>query len=351
MKEAYVKIKNRSGVESKSGPSGHFEPVILAFACNECAYAAADLAGTTHLQYPANIRIIRVPCSGQVDPIHILTAFCEGVDAVIVAGCLKGQCHYGEGNLHAEQQVNFLRELLHTIGIHQERLSMHFVSAAMSTEFVNIVHAVTSRVRTLGINPLYQQRPATTETTKMGTLGSYTSNALPSKRELFRTLLLTIIRKLRLRCDELQFFSEFPSYGEPILAVQDCTGCGGCAYVCKHAAFQSQIDAEEAKLYLSHTYWKCTACGWCEKICPQQCLKLNLGFNLAKFLTEAPIEKAVLVMKRCTECNTLLVPVSEITHLDELIKDKLGTTKAEFVYICTNCKRYELAEKRSRSIS
>ena len=90
---------------------GH-EPQILAFCCHYCAYAAADLAGTARVQYPTNIRIVRVPCSGKVDPLHIMQAFENGVDGVLVAGCLEGGCHFQEGNLRARRRVDHISQIL-----------------------------------------------------------------------------------------------------------------------------------------------------------------------------------------------------------------------------------------------
>ena len=94
-----------------------FVPKIVAFCCNYCAYAAADLAGVSRMQYPTNVRIIRVPCSGKVDITYILRAFESGADGVVVAGCLKGGCHFVEGNLHAETRVKFTKELLEAVGL------------------------------------------------------------------------------------------------------------------------------------------------------------------------------------------------------------------------------------------
>ncbi|MHA1593691.1 MAG: hydrogenase iron-sulfur subunit [Candidatus Baldrarchaeia archaeon] len=131
----------------------HFDPIIVAFCCWHCSYAAADLAGTSRIQYPTNIRIIRVPCTGRVDLIHIFKAFAEGADGVLVAGCLKGQCHYVDGNLKAELRVIFAKRILESIGIEPERLEMVFVSAAMGAEFASIIREFVERIRSLGPNP------------------------------------------------------------------------------------------------------------------------------------------------------------------------------------------------------
>jgi F420-non-reducing hydrogenase iron-sulfur subunit len=131
-----------------------FEPRMLAFCCHYCAYAAADLAGTIRVQYPANVRIVRVPCSGKVDPLHIMQAFEGGVDGVLVAGCLEGGCHFQEGNLRAKRRVERVKEFLDEIGIERERLRMVNLSSAMGQDFAKIVTEFTEQIRELGPSPL-----------------------------------------------------------------------------------------------------------------------------------------------------------------------------------------------------
>lgn len=126
------------------------EVLIVAFCCNECSYAAADLAGTSRIQYPATVRIIRVPCTGKVDLTYILKAFKEGADGVIVAGCLRDRCHYTDGNLKAEARVEFLKEIFESIGLGKSRLEMYFMSSAMSNVFVNKVKEFTEAINKLG---------------------------------------------------------------------------------------------------------------------------------------------------------------------------------------------------------
>lgn len=127
-----------------------FEPKILFFVCKWCTYAAADLAGSSRLQYPPNIRIIMMPCTGKIDLTYIFKAFKEKIDGVIVSGCVKGQCHYIDGNYQAEHRVNFAKRILDEIGIGGERLEMHFISASMSTRFVEVTKEFTEKIRKLG---------------------------------------------------------------------------------------------------------------------------------------------------------------------------------------------------------
>ena len=131
-----------------------FEPRILALCCHYCAYAAADLAGSMRLQYPANVRVLRLPCTGKVDTGYILHAFERGIDGIIVAGCLEGGCHFQEGNLRAKRRVTLVRELLAESGLEQERLEMFNLSSAQGQTFADIVEKMTNRIKELGPSPL-----------------------------------------------------------------------------------------------------------------------------------------------------------------------------------------------------
>ena len=111
--------------------SKSFEPVIVAYCCKWCSYAAADLAGNMRIQYPANVRILRVPCTGRVDVLHLLQAFEYGADGVFISGCLPGDCHYLAGNNKAQHRVDTTKKILADIGVAPERLEMFYNSAAM----------------------------------------------------------------------------------------------------------------------------------------------------------------------------------------------------------------------------
>lgn len=127
-----------------------WEPQIIAFCCKYCAYAAADLAGSMRLEYPANVKIVQVPCSGRVDAWHLLRAIEEGADGVYVAGCLEGECHFLEGNLKTKRKVNAVRKLLAEVGIEPERIAMYNLSSAMGPRFAEIAAEMTGRIRRLG---------------------------------------------------------------------------------------------------------------------------------------------------------------------------------------------------------
>lgn len=127
-----------------------FEPKIIAYCCNFCAFAAADLAGAMRVQYPPNVRIIRLPCTGKVDAIHLMKAFEDGADGIFIAGCLEGECHFLKGNLRAKKKVAYVKRLLEEIGTNPQRVEMFNLSSAMGGQFAEFVEEITARIKELG---------------------------------------------------------------------------------------------------------------------------------------------------------------------------------------------------------
>jgi len=132
----------------------NFEPRIVGFCCNWCAYAGADLAGVSRLQYPSNLRMIRLMCSGAVAPVYILEAFHLGADGVFVGGCHPRDCHYLEGNYKTLRRILLLKKLLPQLGIEAERLRLEWVSAAEGQRFAQVVTDFISEIKKLGPGPL-----------------------------------------------------------------------------------------------------------------------------------------------------------------------------------------------------
>ena len=132
-----------------------FEPKIMGFLCNWCAYAGADLAGVSRIQYPPNIRIVRVMCSGRVDPSFILEALKDGADGVLVAGChLPSDCHYISGNFKALRRIKLLKKVLEQFGIEPERVRLEWGSASEGDKFATVVKDMVEQIKKLGPNPL-----------------------------------------------------------------------------------------------------------------------------------------------------------------------------------------------------
>lgn len=125
---------------------------IVAFLCNWCSYGAADLAGVSRMQYSADIRVIRVPCSGRVEPRMILAALRQGADGIWVSGCHPGECHYLEGNYHARRKFTLMGNLLEHMGIERERVQFSWISSAEATKFARVAQEVADTVTSLGPN-------------------------------------------------------------------------------------------------------------------------------------------------------------------------------------------------------
>jgi F420-non-reducing hydrogenase iron-sulfur subunit len=137
--------------------SDAYEPTIVAFLCNWCTYTAADLAGTSRLVYPANVKIIRMMCSGMVDPKYVVKAFLEGADGVLIGGCWPGDCHYINGNMKARRRVALLHEVIDQFGIDRDRLWLRWVAASEGNMFAEVVEEMTAKLRELGPNPLREK--------------------------------------------------------------------------------------------------------------------------------------------------------------------------------------------------
>jgi F420-non-reducing hydrogenase iron-sulfur subunit len=128
----------------------NFEPKIVAFCCNWCSYAGADLAGTSRIQYSPNVRIIRVMCSGRVSPLFVLKAFSVGADGVLVIGCHPGDCHYIEGNYKTLRRIPLLKRMLKQFGIEEERVRLEWVSASEGARFAEVANTFTQTIKRIG---------------------------------------------------------------------------------------------------------------------------------------------------------------------------------------------------------
>ena len=127
-----------------------YDPLIIAFVCNWCTYTAADLAGTSRLTYPPNVRLIRVMCTGMVDPQYIIKAFLEGADAVLVSGCHPGDCHYVNGNYKARRRIRLLKEILPSFGFEADRLQLTWIGASDGIQFTETMQELAERAKAMG---------------------------------------------------------------------------------------------------------------------------------------------------------------------------------------------------------
>lgn len=130
-----------------------FEPRIIAFVCNWCTYAAADLAGTSRIQYPPNVRIIRLMCSSAVDPVYIMKALLEGADGVLIGGCHPGDCHYQNGNYKARRRITILKTILKNLGVPENRVQLKWISASEGVKFAETITSMVEDLKKLNPSP------------------------------------------------------------------------------------------------------------------------------------------------------------------------------------------------------
>ncbi len=136
--------------------SEEFEPKIIAFLCNWCSYAGADLAGTSRMQYPPNVRIIRLMCSGGLDPLYVFRALLGGADGVLIGGCHPGDCHYTNGNYKARRRVAVLKSILRELGIGEDRVWLRWISASEGGRFAQTISEIVDDLKQKGPNTLAQ---------------------------------------------------------------------------------------------------------------------------------------------------------------------------------------------------
>lgn len=214
------------------------KPEILAFLCNWCSYAGADLAGTSRISYPATVRSIRVMCSGRVDPSFILNAFMNGIDGVLVSGCHPGDCHYISGNLKAEKNVKSTKKLLKLLGLGSERLRLEWISASEGQKFADVITDFTAKLKRMGSNPLKAKSE---------------EKEVPVKREPFSE----VIEKTNIRL---------------------CLECGKCSSSCPITKMNPDfsprmtvkriLTGAEGVAVNDEGVWACLTCGLCQERCP-----------------------------------------------------------------------------------
>ncbi|MBD3353013.1 MAG: hydrogenase iron-sulfur subunit [Candidatus Lokiarchaeota archaeon] len=141
---------NNTQIEKNKNTKEGFKPEILVFCCNWCSYAGADLAGVSRFQYPPNIRIVRVMCSGRVEPVFILDAFQRGIDGVLITGCHIGDCHYISGNEYTRERMKHIKPLLKNLGIDARRFDLHWISASEGKQFAELIRNFTDNIQKLG---------------------------------------------------------------------------------------------------------------------------------------------------------------------------------------------------------
>lgn len=303
-----------------------FEPKIIAFCCNWCSYAAADLAGSLRMSYPSNIKIIRVPCSGRVDPLLILTALQLGVDGVFVAGCKKGECHYVDGNYRAEERVNFLKKVLEKLKLEPERVEMFFISASEPDVFSESAKKFTEKIKELGPNPLRDR------------LKEYkVAYREDKKRRIIAQIIRGIATALDIEPASLGEIEAIDTYSQITIDEKKCDGCRACESVCEYDAIN--FEETDGKLKFKYNVENCILCGICIENCPKDAISIKNILNLQALASAIPITQAILQMRKCELCGKYFVP-------EKMVESLTGKTVVpEALKYCPNCRVYISAKK------
>lgn len=296
-----------------------FEPVVVGFCCNECAYAAADVAGSSRMRYPANVRIIRVPCSGHVDLVYLLRAIELGADGVFVAGCLKGGCHYVDGNLKAERTVELFKRLLDALGLGAGRAEMYFMSSADADAFVRAVTSFTERVRALGPSPLRGR--------------GYVPLAEARKRRAVAVLLRRLADALGVDAAKLPRLTRVPpQFSELSFDAESCTGCKACELSCDYGAIRFEDVGGVRRLLYSSA--ECTVCKACIDSCPEGAVSLSDSLDLSAFSSGGYVARLELPLATCKLCGRPFATEREVERAASKVPEL-----AELVGWCPECRR------------
>jgi F420-non-reducing hydrogenase iron-sulfur subunit len=302
-----------------------FEPKVLVFSCNWCSYTAADLAGTSRLQIHPDVTVIRVMCSGRVEPVLILSALTAGFDGVMVTGCHPGDCHYLTGNARARERMDFLEALLAHFGL-DNRVEMNYVSASEGILFAQVTADYQRRIAALGPSPLR----------------GLDLPALADKRGRFHQLLTGIRDRLDLSFDEelkLAIDQVIAGFGHPVYDLDKCIGCGACAQMCPSSNIE-MVDADgQRRISFFHT--TCTTCRTCEEICPVEAIEVVREFDIHSFLSRERFAASELPLQTCRGCGESYSTEKQLAHL--LGSEELSDKELEHLDLCPRCRRTEAA--------
>lgn len=289
---------------------------IIGFCCNECAYAAADLAGQSGMKYPTNVRIIRTPCSGSTDPLWVLEGLADGAKGVFVSGCLPDQCHYGDGNVHAEQNVQFIQQLLKAVGINPKHVTAYFNSAGMPEAFSNSTTNFVEETISLPDLPVIKDKIKSTD-----------------KRQRFLEILIayaTATGKIN-DINEKPILKE--GFGKITVDENKCVSCGACANLCEPKAITTKETKKHRKMYYSH--YLCTGCEACIRACPTEAITLVKELDLKPFLLKETNQFSGSELINCKECGE----VFSTKAILEKVESQFELLDSSLFSLCPACRR------------
>lgn len=284
---------------------------------------------------PPTFRIIRVMCSGRVDPLFILIALEDGADGVIVAGCHPGDCHYISGNLKAERRIRFLKSILEPMGL-SERVELHWISASEGQKFQKVITDFTNKIKSLGPNPIKREKSRDIRISKES-----------QKRRYIHDLVIDFANWMNFKPEGPIEFPEddiMEGYGIPKYDPDKCIGCGACYRTCP----EEVIDLKDVggTRTIGHYYFNCRACKECAEICPKEAIEIKTEFDLQAFLSREPIKDVDLELRQCKNCGNFFATKLQLEDIETTIvegnKEKgiMGVEFPKAIFdLCPECKR------------
>lgn len=297
------------------------KPRIIVFACAWCSSAAADLAGTTRLAMTADFTVLRVMCSGRVDPVHILHALALGADGVLVTGCHPGDCHYGTGNVHARKRVDFTRTVLGALGL-AERVQMVAISASEGRRFQQVLATFDDELTQLGPSPIRGKLPRPTDAKRDG--------LLVLLRGMAEALGVVIPEGLPIPPEQLP-----RGFGAPAFDVDSCMGCGACFQACPTGNIQ--LEDKERTRTISHFHARCVACKACERACPTESIAVHSQLELGALVSDRLVQGPRFPLRGCPICGTPTIPERQHVYLVQQLEQDGGPHDAPD--LCEPCRR------------
>lgn len=317
--------------------SKKFEPKIVAILCRWCASAGADLAGVSRMKYPANIRPIRVTCSGRVDPLFILRALEAGADGVFIGGCHPGDCHYVDGNIKAKVRIDFFLKILGEMGL-SNRVVFEYVSASEGHKFKEVTTEFTKKIKRLGPSPVGRSRDLT--------ILEITEDR--RKKQIIHEILTSLADAVGYKADqpfELLEDDVMEGWGFPKRDPEKCIGCYSCYNICPENVITIE-DVNDKRTYGSLSF-NCMHCKKCEEACPTEALEVVGGFELVSFLKGTSKEDIVQELLSCSDCGKYFASVKQVDYVEQKVDDSPVKRSLNIpeghLHLCPECKRKQVA--------
>lgn len=331
--------KNPSSPKSKG--KKQWKPKILGLLCNWCSYAGADLAGTSRIQHPPNVRIIRVNCTGRIDPLFVLRGLEMGADGVLISGCHIGDCHYVEGNIAAKKRFDFFKKILDEMGL-GDRITFEHVSAAEGAKWAEVIANFTNKIENLGPTPVKD----------VSDLTDLDVDETVSKKHKIHEVLVSIARRVDYEPEKVMIFEPeevMEGYGFPKRDPDKCIGCYACYSVCPEHVISIEDVEDKRKYGTLHT--ECLVCKECEKACPQEAIEIVPGFELLSFMKEEPLWDLEIGLQKCSVCGEHFSPIPFGEDLKKRLAEKKAVKAIDGLSLpfepyttCPTCKREKMAQ-------